>query len=127
MLRRKALRTVLVAAMLLGAMTVAAVPYATTHAAKGHINVGTKNFGEEYVVSDMYKLLLEKAGYDVGKTHDLATTAVLQKALVRGDIDLYPEYTGTGLGVLGVTKAITNPAKAYQRVKNGYKKFKLTW
>lgn len=101
---------------------------ARTAAAKPHIDVGTKNFGEEYLVSDMYRLLLEKNGFNVGKTHDLTSTGILQTALLRGQIDLYPEYTGTGLTVVLNKPAISNAGRAYRVVKAAYqKRFRLTW
>jgi osmoprotectant transport system substrate-binding protein len=128
-----AARRGLIAGALLGSIALASAPFAQSGmaarpAAKATINVGTKNFGEEYLVSDMYKLLLEKHGYHVGKTHNLATTPVLQKALVRGQIDLYPEYTGTGQEVVLKRKGLSNEAKEFKSVKSGYeKKFHLTW
>ena len=117
------------AALLLVGLSFPFVPHtlAARPAAKGTINIGTKNFGEEYLISRMYQLLLEKAGYSTGY-HDLAQTPNLQAALLRGDIDLYPEYTGTGLQVLGNTHIITDPARTYSLVKAGYEhKYHLTW
>lgn len=123
----------LVAAVVLGAVALTAAPYAGTSmaakpAAKPHINIGTKNFGEEYVISDMYKLLLEKAGFNVGGTHNLATTDVLQKALLKGQIDMYPEYTGTGLEVVLKQKGTANESKAFKTDATQYKKkWNLIW
>ena len=127
----------LIAGVLLVSIGLASAPFAQSGlaarpaahtAAKANINVGTKNFGEEYVISDMYNLLLEKHGFHVGKTHDLATTPVLQTALLRGQIDMYPEYTGTGQEVVLKRKGTANEAKEYASVKSGYeKKFHLTW
>ena len=45
----------------------------------------------------MYAQLLENAGYTVEKKLNLGGTPVAQAAIVKGDIDLYPEYTSTGL------------------------------
>jgi osmoprotectant transport system substrate-binding protein len=123
----------LLAGALLSGVALTASPFAhTSLASRPHagpqINVGTKNFGEEYVVSDMYALLLQKHGFSVGKTHTLATTQLLQKALTRGQIDLYPEYTGTGLEVVLGKKGTASEAKAYATVKKLYQeRFHLTW
>ena len=120
-------------ALILGALAVTTAPsvapsLAAKPATQATINVGTKNFAEEYVIADIYRLLLQKAGFNVPAYHDLATTPVLQNALRKGQIDLYPEYTGTGLEiVLHHTKAITDPITAYDTVKTGYRKFGLTW
>ena len=98
-LRGRALNTFrrgLLAGALLSGVALTAAPFAhTSLASRPHagpqINVGTKNFGVEYVVSDMYALLLQKHGFSVGKTHTVATTQLLQKGLTRGQIDLYHE------------------------------------
>ncbi|GAC1397111.1 MAG: hypothetical protein NVSMB52_10790 [Chloroflexota bacterium] len=132
-----ALKRAAAASLMLGAAALASLPQASTSfaahpgshpAVRATINVGTKNFGEEYLISDMYKLLLQKAGFNVN-IHDLATTAILQPALVRGSIDLYPEYTGTGFSVvLKHTRINTNAIQTYAIVKSQYqKKFHLTW
>lgn len=104
-----------------------AAPQAARPQARATINVGYKNFAEEQIIGNMYIQLLDKHGFNaVG--HQLTETPVLQSALMHGQIDMYPEYTGTGLGVLGITKAVTNPVVAYDTVKTRYqKRFHLTW
>ena len=58
------------------------------------ITVGAKNFTEQYVVGSMLALLLEDKGFDV--TERMGTgSSVTRSALETGQIDLYPEYTGT--------------------------------
>src|ERR671933_2551907 len=125
-----------VAALLLGAAATVSLPMARTGLAahpsshsrvQATINIGVKNFDEEYIIADMYQLLLQKAGFGV-KQHVLGQTSILHAALLKGQIDLYPEYTGTGLVAVLKRKAIANPVKAYDVVKNQYqKRFKLTW
>lgn len=122
----------IVSAAMLGAMALTAAPIAHSLAAPAPthalINVGTKDFGEENLVSDMYALLLRRAGFNVPNPHVLATTALLQPALLHGSIDMYPEYTGTGLQVLGINRVITSPIKTYDLVKSQYqRRFHLTW
>lgn len=99
-------------------------------AVKATINIGVKNFAEEQIIADMYQLRLQKDGFAV-KQHQLAETPALQSALLKGQIDLYPEYTGTGLtSVLypNSTKLYTNAIQAYDIVKTQYeKRFHLTW
>ena len=54
----------------------------------------------------MYALLLKRAGLKVERKLNLGGTAVAHEALKNGDLDVYPEYTGTGLlVVLGKTLA----------------------
>jgi osmoprotectant transport system substrate-binding protein len=108
-------------------------PAGTTPAAAGRaVVVSSKNFTEEVILGEMYAQLLENAGIPVTRKLNLGTTDVAQAALVKGGdqsgIDLYPEYTSTGL--LSVLKAdpIDDPAAVYAAVKDGYEKqFKLTW
>ncbi len=67
------------------------------------ITVGSKNFTEQIVVGEMIALLLEDAGYPVERQLNLASTGVVHEALLSGDVDVYVEYTGTGLlAVLGM-------------------------
>ncbi len=61
------------------------------------ITVGSKNFAEQYVLGEIYAQALTAAGFDVRKELDLGAERVTFKALRRGRIDAYPEYTGTAL------------------------------
>lgn len=93
----------------------------------GPIKIGEKNFAEEEIIASMYQLLLQKAGFSAS-LHPIAETPALQSALQRGDIDLYPEYTGTGLIYMNHTGIVTNAIKAYDIVKAAYPtKYKETW
>ncbi|MDQ2654791.1 MAG: quaternary ammonium transporter [Chloroflexota bacterium] len=69
-------------------------------AQEGPVRIGSKNFTEQLILGEMYALLLENAGIATEKKLNLAGTEVAQAALVAGEIDLYPEYTGTGLTVV---------------------------
>lgn len=64
------------------------------------VKIGSKDFTEQLILGEMYALLLENAGIPVEKLLNLGGTQVAQEALVAGEIDLYPEYTGTGLTVV---------------------------
>ena len=110
------------------ATAVSATP--TAHAAnKPTITIGSKDFTEETLVGEMYAILLEQAGYKVDRKLNLGATKILQPALVKGDISIYPEYTGTGLfEVLGKTDPVSNPKAAYDIVAKEYQsQFKITW
>ncbi|HEX5500868.1 MAG TPA: glycine betaine ABC transporter substrate-binding protein, partial [Thermomicrobiales bacterium] len=112
------------------------------------VKIGSKNFTEQLILGEMYAQLLEAAGIPVERRLNLGGTAVAQAALVKGDIDLYPEYTGTGLTVVldipiesiqqatpvAGAEAAATPAAAsidervYQIVKDEYKKrWNLVW
>jgi osmoprotectant transport system substrate-binding protein len=94
--------------------------------------VSSKDFTEEIIVGEMYAQALENAGIKVDRKLNLGSTAIAQAALVKGGanggIDLYPEYTGTGLIAVLKVKAINDPQQAYDAVRKGYEdQFKLTW
>lgn len=64
--------------------------------------VGTKNFGESYLLGEMFAQLLEARGYDVVRRPGLGASELVFQALRTRSIDVYPEYTGTGLlAILG--------------------------
>jgi len=68
---------------------------------KGKIVIGSKIFGEQYILSAMYAMLIK--GYtnlDVATKTGLGGTKICFDALTNNQIDLYPEYTGTGFLVL---------------------------
>lgn len=92
------------------------------------VKVGSKNFTEEKLVGEMYALLLEDAGVKVERKLNLGTTDICHTALTKGDIDLYPEYTGTGLTAI-LNKPVSGDQQAvYKTVSDDYKsQFKITW
>src|SRR6266576_3591464 len=99
----------------------------TTTPTKVAITVGSKLDPEAQLLGEMYVLLLQKAGYTVNSKLALGQTPVVFSALKSGAIDLYPEFTGTGLNILGV-KSAYNPDQDYQTVKNGFEQqYHITW
>jgi osmoprotectant transport system substrate-binding protein len=64
---------------------------------QGQITVGSKNFTEQVILGELYSQTLEANGYDVNEKLDLGNVTVLDRALQSGEIDMYPEYTGTAL------------------------------
>ena len=59
------------------------------------ITVGSKNFPEQLVLGEIYSQALTAAGYKVDTKLNLGSEVVAFKALKNGDVDAYPEYTGT--------------------------------
>ena len=99
----------------------------TSTPTKVPITVGSKLDPEAQLLGEMYVLLLQKAGYTVNSKLALGQTPTVFAALKSGAIDLYPEFTGTGLNILGV-KSAYNPDKDYQTVKNGFEQqYHITW
>lgn len=91
------------------------------------IKIGSKDFTENLILAEIYALALEDNGYKVERVFNLASS-VVHTTLVSGDIDLYPEYTGTGLLSVLKLPLETDPQKVYDTVKSEYEKqFKLIW
>ena len=65
--------------------------------AQDPITIGSKVDTEGSVLAQMIRILLEDAGIDVEDRSGFGTTSVVREALLAGEIDLYPEYTGTAL------------------------------
>jgi len=59
--------------------------------------VASKPFGESYLLAEMFSQLLESRGFKVDRKPGLGATEIAFGALGRDAIDVYPEYTGTGL------------------------------
>jgi osmoprotectant transport system substrate-binding protein len=75
----------------------------------------------------MYVLLLQKAGYTVTPKLGLGQTPTVFAALQSGAIDLYPEFTATGLNLLHQQSSF-DPMKDYQTVKTGFEQqYHITW
>src|SRR5256712_2687553 len=99
----------------------------TSTPTKVPITVGSKLDPEAQLLGEMYVLLLQKAGYTVNPKLALGQTPVVFSSLKSGAIDLYPEFTGTGLNILQV-KSSYNPQQDYQTVKNGFEQqYHITW
>lgn len=59
------------------------------------VKIGSKTFTESVILGDMVSLLVRNAGAQAVQRRELGGTRVLWNALLKGDIDVYPEYTGT--------------------------------
>jgi osmoprotectant transport system permease protein len=78
------------------------VPNAGASGPLPKVVVGSKDFTESIVLAELYSQALEAQGHPVERRFNLGATAVADAALSRGEIDVYPEYTGTALvAVLG--------------------------
>ena len=85
-----------IAALLLGwAVMPAGVLAAAPFAGQQVLTIGSKNFGESYLLSEIAAQLLEARGFEIQRRFGLGGTLICYGALVEGEIDLYMEYTGT--------------------------------
>ena len=93
----------------------------------GRIIVGSKDFTENEIVAEIYALALEDAGFTVERRMNIASS-VIHTSLVNKEVELYPEYTGTGLLSILQMDLITDPDQVYETVKAAYEKeFGVTW
>lgn len=123
--RRQFVRAVAAAA--LATTAPAALTACGSKGASGTITVGSKDFTEGEIISEIYALALEDAGFTVKRSFDIAGS-VIATALEKGEIDLYPEYTGTALLTVLKAEMETDPQTVYETVKKQYKKkWDLVW
>jgi osmoprotectant transport system substrate-binding protein len=98
------------------AACLAAPSYAQT------VKVGSKNFTEQLIVAEIYAQALERAGIKAQTRPNLGATLIAHAALLNGDIDLYPEYTGTALAHVVKGDLSGSAEQIYTRVKDYYEK-----
>jgi osmoprotectant transport system substrate-binding protein len=92
------------------------------------IAIGSKNFTESLILGEFYAKTLENAGYPVTRKFNLGGTLIAHEALKRGEIDLYPEYTGTGLLNILHRTPPQNPQAAIDLLNQEYQKqWRLIW
>ncbi len=93
------------------------------------IRIGTKNFTEQIILGEMMAQLIEAhTDFQVVRKFDLGGTIICHQALIRGEIDLYPEYTGTALTAILHHPPISNPDQVYSIVQAAYeRKFQCEW
>jgi osmoprotectant transport system substrate-binding protein len=88
------------------------------------ITVGSKNFTEQYILGNMYVQALDANGFNGVAKLDLGSEQIADKALQNGQIDLYPEYTGTALVAIvpykGNPADLNSPKATYEAAKEGY-------
>ena len=92
------------------------------------VRVGSKNFPEALFLGELYAQLLEKRGLKVTRKLDLGSTQIAMNAMQRGELDLYPEYTGTALLVVLKEKVMYDSRAVYATVKREFaSRYHMTW
>jgi osmoprotectant transport system permease protein len=80
----------------IGAVLLLAVIGPAAASAAAPVRVGSKSFTESYVIAEIVAQIAEEVGEaPVERKLGLGGTGMIYGALVNGDIDVYPEYTGT--------------------------------
>lgn len=92
------------------------------------IRVGSKNFTESFVIAEIYAQALEAGGFAVARRFNLGSTQIAMAAMQRGDIDLYPEYTGTALIDVLHRAPMQDPRAVYDTVSREFaKRYDIVW
>ena len=93
------------------------------------ITVGSKNFTEQVILGEIVAQHLEhRLGRRVDRKLNLGGTMLAHQALVRGEIDLYPEYTGTALTAILKLPPTSDPSAATALVRAEYQaRFGVEW
>lgn len=117
-------RTFLRSALLVGAGTSIALtgcsPLDASQEAKsaGRITVGSKGFAESWIMGEMYAQALRELGYEIDLKTNVGSTNIIDTAMMSGQVDIYPEYTGVILQSLaGEDKLQETAEKTYQEAK----------
>jgi osmoprotectant transport system permease protein len=95
----------------------------------GTIVVGGKQFTEQEILGQLMAILIEQhSNIRVRRKLNLGGTMICFTALKAGDLDLYAEYTGTGLVNILKADVIRNSDQAYQKVKQAFdEQYDLVW
>lgn len=92
--------------------------------------IASKPMAESYIVAEMMGQLIE-ANSDIKVEYKMGIgggTSNIQPAMEAGEIDMYPEYTGTGWLFVLKNDLVTDPEALYEGVKSQYQeKFNFIW
>jgi osmoprotectant transport system substrate-binding protein len=95
---------------------------------ESRVRVASKNFSEQLILGEIVAQHLENRLHGhVSRKLDLGGTLLAQQAMVAGDIDVYPEYTGTALTAVLKDKPLKDPARVLAVVRQGYAQWHLEW
>lgn len=90
--------------------------------------VASKPFGESYILAEIFAQLLEARGLAVDRRPGLGATEIAFRALRTGAIDVYPEYTGTGLLAILGERPRRDPREVYDLVSREFRRrWKVRW
>jgi glycine betaine/choline ABC-type transport system substrate-binding protein len=84
-----------------------------------HVTVGSKDFTESILLAEIVAQMLEAKGVEVDRRFDLGGN-LAHSAILGGQIDLYPEYTGTAFTAILHHQPISDPKAVYEQVQREY-------
>ena len=124
--RRGSRQPMRIAAVAVLAFAVLVMGYAAVKSFRGrvtapgaHVTVGSKDFTESNLLAEIVAQMLASQGVEVDRRFDLGGN-LAHSAVIAGEIDLYPEYTGTAFTAILHHQPITDPKAVYEQVKREY-------
>lgn len=116
-------------------LVVLSITFAGCGTSGNTITIGSKNFSENIILGEMFAQLIESnTNLKVNRKLNLNGTFVAFEALKNGELDIYPDYTGTGfmshlkLSLKKDSGGRYTSDEIYQIVKKDFNdKFKITW
>jgi len=110
-------------------LALAAILFFTGCAKNDSITIGSKDFGENIVIAEMLSQLVEThTDLKVNRKLNLGGTFVNFNAIKNNQIDLYPEYTGTGLTAHLKMDVVNDPDESYRIVSEEFvKQWDIVW
>lgn len=122
----KSMKNFLVAILI----TVLSIPAFGCSSKSDTIKIATKPMTEQFILGEMLKLLIEdNTDLNVEITKGIGGgTSNIHPAIVKGDFDLYPEYTGTGWSFVLKEEGIPDDETLYKELQEKYKSnYNLSW
>jgi len=111
-----------------GCLIAASLLFTVSCSRKKAIVVGSKQLTEQVILGEIIAQHLEHRLKDpIQRSLNLNGTLLTHQALQSGEIDLYPEYTGTAFMNVLKHKTINDPAIVLERVKKEYGELQLDW
>lgn len=100
----------------------------TTFASAKEVVIGSKIFSESIILAEIAAILLEDKGVKVIRKTNLGGTKVVFDALKGGEIDIYPDYTGTGYVMILKESGQTDPETIYDIVSEEFdREWGIVW
>jgi len=101
---------------------------AQTRADAKEVVVASKPFGESFILAEMFAQVLESKGFRVSRRPGMGATEVAFSALRTNAIDVYPEYTGTGLLAILHADPSGDPSAVFAKVSSEFvRRFNVRW
>ncbi len=102
---------------------------ACSSAPRDIIVVGSKNFTESILLGELLAQHIEaRTPLAVERRFGLGGTFICHEALLAGDLDIYPEYTGTALTAILKQPVLSEPGRVFREVAAAYEtQFAIQW